>query len=834
MRGKRRPEYLFLSLGFALAGIIVTVLMMIVMISSSYSGVSKDQGFEQIVARAEKITGSESSAQNRVSGGMYSLGDYLISVFESPEYLATCESDQQFASDLVMVLNGSDDINAVSGVLSDLNADTRMNVISKMAGDIKGSYKATGSLPDKEEGYVTSASVNEGFTREGSILMGINKTSGSLQYKGKGIRADILTDGSLCHGYLNLGDADGNGMRAFEVSWDTAQAKPGHHEVDLLFRTEDGKSFVVSGGETDIPDFEDIANDRAYEGILPSDSDSSWYRFNCEDRDAYVNVVGMSGDLKASLYDLYGNLVGTNDIAGSEYEVLRAKGQDIAEATEITGIEGLSNCFYVRIQRGGAVTDPSQDINYMLVQSRDVARYNGTYMAVIENDGENVKLIDKECDMFEETVAKANILPLNGTLCDVTVKSGSTGEAINVWPGFDPLKNEYAYYMTGAAEVKVSAVSQEGYAGKVSLNTGDKKIDAEGGEYDFYLDNGLNVMNIEVQSFNGDINEYKFYFLCGDDDSEFYRTTLSAFPQSYTNGLLLLHIQHPDYKFTPYNTGLDFNEALKVEDSGGRSLATNRYNPTYVRPDSRIYDAPDWMAVKTEVVSYYMDPRNFLVTERVFMFERQSFNPEYHTVEGVKAMISGTFMDTDEYDYASAIMSAAQTSGVSPYLLTSRILTEMGSNGQSKLAQGTVEGYEGYYNFYNIGSYGTTDEGGPVLKGAKYARWGYDPEEQQISEKEASYLLPWDTRDKAITGGALWIAAGYINNGQDTLYFQKFDVVDNGTDRYDHQYAGNIMMAYSEGYRYYKSYLKTDQLDNTYEFIIPVYENMPEQYGDLP
>lgn len=834
MRGKRRPEYLFLSLGFALAGIIVTILMMIVMISSSHSGVSKDQGLEQIVGRAEKITGSSSSAQNRISGGMYSLGDYLISVFESPEYLASCENDQRFASDLVMVLKGSDDINAVTEVMSALGSETRMSVISRMSGNIKSSYKATGRLPGPDEGYVASASVNEGFTREGSILMGINKTSGSLQYKGSGIRADILTDGSICHGYLNLGDAGASGERAFEVSWDTAQARPGHHNVDLLFRTQDGRSFVVPGGETDIPDFEDIANDRAYEGVLPSDSDSSWYRFNCEDRDAYVNIVGMTGDLKASLYDLYGNLIGTNDISGTGYEVLRAKSQDIAQASKITGIEGLSNCFYVRIQRGDGVEDPGQDVDYMLVQSRDVARYNGTYMAVIENDGENVKLIDKDRDMFEEAVSKADLLPLNGTLCDVSVKNGVTGEAVNVWPGFDPLKNEYAYYMTGASEVKVSAVSQEGYAGKVSLNAGDKQISVEDGEYDIYLDNGLNVMNIEVQSFTGDINEYKFYFLCGDDDSEFYRTTLSAFPKSYTNGLLLLHIQHPDYKFTPYDTGLDFNEALKVEDSGGRSLATNRYNPTYVRPDSRIYDAPDWMAVKTEVVSYYMDPRNFLVTDRVFMFERQSYNPQYHTAEGVKAMISGTFMDTDDYDYASAIMSAAQTSGVSPYLLTSRILTEMGSNGQSKLASGTVEGFEGYYNFYNIGSYGTTEEGGPVLKGAQYARWGYDPEEQQISEKEASYLLPWDTREKAITGGALWIAAGYINNGQDTLYFQKFDVVDNGTGLYDHQYAGNIMMAYSEGNRYYKSYLKTGQLDNTFEFIIPVYGNMPEQYGDLP
>ena len=158
----------------------------------------------------------------------------------------------------------------------------------------------------------------------------------------------------------------------------------------------------------------------------------------------------------------------------------------------------------------------------------------------------------------------------------------------------------------------------------------------------------------------------------------------------------------------------------------------------------------------------------------------------------------------------------------------------MGFNGASNLAHGTVSGYEGYYNYYNIGAYASTASGGPVLNGAKYARWGNDPEAQEITEREAGYLLPWDSIDKAITGGALWIANGYINNGQDTLYFQKFDVVDNGTALYDHQYAGYIMMAYSEGYRYYKSYLNTNQLGNSFEFVIPVYNNMPQEFGVKP
>ena len=157
----------------------------------------------------------------------------------------------------------------------------------------------------------------------------------------------------------------------------------------------------------------------------------------------------------------------------------------------------------------------------------------------------------------------------------------------------------------------------------------------------------------------------------------------------------------------------------------------------------------------------------------------------------------------------------------------------MGFYGESALWCGQVAGYEGYYNFYNIGSYASSD-GTAVTNGAKYAMWGKDPDAQEISEFEASILLPWDTPEKAIEGGALWIASGYIDAGQDTLYFQKFDIKVDGSELYTHQYAQNIMMAYSESRRYYNSYNNIGMLDQGFEFIIPVYENMPEGYGYLP
>ena len=833
MNPKRRPEYLYIALITAGIGIVSVIVMCIALMSGGNSLLSgKDSEGRQMIQRAQMITGSEESCvEERLSAGMYSMSDYLISVFESPNYLAMCDSDEVFARDLAKVVYGEYDDDDVDVIMRLLASDSRQNTISNILKDVKGSYKATMKVPKAAGRDIGEVMITEDFTHDGRVLMGINTATGTIGYDGSDIRADIFIDGAVCHGFLAYDGTDQNGNKIFKISWDTSQARPGDHELKLIIRTSEGRSKAFDAGSIDIPDFEEMMNDRVYEGTLPGSSDAVWYRINCEERDCYVNFVGLSGDIKVSLYDLYGNSLGTNDLEGLNSEVLRGRAQDVAKACDTTGIKGISNCFYVRVQHG--MTDArSEDIGYMMVTSPEVAYYNGTYMAVTQQ-GETVRLVDKDVQLYEDEISKVKMLPINAALCDVDITDRDSNEAISLWPSFETQNKEYAYYMSSAASVRVAYKAQEGYAAQVAVTlNGAKGSDDDGGAI-LSLKNGMNSIGLKVTAFSGEVSEYKIYILCGDDDTGF-ASTLEEFPQSYYSGLILLHAQHPEYVFTAYDTGLDFEEVVSVQDSGGRSLATYTYNPTYVKPDSRIYDAPDWMAVKPEVIRYYLDPRNFLRIECVFMFERQSFNPDYHTREGIAAMIAGTFMDTDDYDYVSAIYNAAETSGVSPYLLASRILQEMGNYGQSNLATGTVQGYEGYYNYYNIGAYASTSEGGPVLNGAKYAKWGSDPEAQEITEREAECLLPWDSIDKAITGGAIWIASGYINNGQDTLYFQKFDVVDNGTDRFNHQYAGNIMMAYSEGYRYYKSYMNTQQLDRSFEFIIPVYDNMPEEYGFLP
>ena len=56
------------------------------------------------------------------------------------------------------------------------------------------------------------------------------------------------------------------------------------------------------------------------------------------------------------------------------------------------------------------------------------------------------------------------------------------------------------------------------------------------------------------------------------------------------------------------------------------------------------------------------------------------------------------------------------------------------------------------------------------------------------------------------------------------MYFQKFNVINKN---YSHQYAQNIQDANSKGNTIYKGYRDNGLLEKAFNFIIPVYENMP-------
>ena len=99
-----------------------------------------------------------------------------------------------------------------------------------------------------------------------------------------------------------------------------------------------------------------------------------------------------------------------------------------------------------------------------------------------------------------------------------------------------------------------------------------------------------------------------------------------------------------------------------------------------------------------------------------------------------------------------------------------------------------------------------------------------------VGEIDTSYDRPWTSPKKAIVGGAKFISSGYISNGQNTSYLKKFNVsLDAFYAQYTHQYMANLRAPASEANTTFKSLNENNLLGSDYNFIIPVYNNMPEQ-----
>ena len=836
---KRRPEYFAVFALSAIAAVIAAFLTAVSLDTGapSLSG-KREQEAAQIVSRASDLIAlnseEKSAAVERVNSGSYSAGDYVLSVMTSPEYLIKSPDDLQFAKDLCNVIYGTTDDGAVAGITQALGSYSRLVVIDDVISQNDRKFAVTGNTGNGPGSVITGINLDKGLDGNDEYTVGIKEVSGSFSATGDEIRTDLFVDGTLYRGYLKY-DKASSGSKGFVLAWDTAGFDPGEHDVSILLRSSDGRGVTVAGGKVRIPKKERVENLSVEDGVIEKGQQTAWFLLDSQDSDCYVNFAGISEKISVSLYDLSGKLIGTNPSTAAGYAALRAKKQDTDKVSEETGIPGVSNCFYICVRRTDGSETESEEVSFKMVQSRDVAYYEGKYVSVApgKSDGQ-YKLTDELGNEFQASKDKVKILPLNASLSFLDIKSGESGD-LGVYPSFDVSEDKYGYYSSGAKNITLECESAEGYAAKyrITAENNGKKTEIEPGK-PFALPAGETVITAEVISFDGQTGSYHLYVLAGKDSGSFFEETLSQFPESYYSGLWLMHCKHPAYRFRAYNTNVSFAEALKAETTGNRSLVSNGHYPQYVKEGSPVYDKPDWKAAKTEVVSYYLDPRNFFTDKRIFMFELLGFDESVHTKDGLKRIISGSFMDTDDFDYVTTIYNAGRQAGVSPYCLAGRIIQEMGFSGRSALCKGTVTGYEGYYNFYNIGSVSTTKEGGATVLGAKYAKWGREPEKEEISEAEAKLLLPWNTKEKAITGGALWIASGYIEKGQNTLYFQKFDVLDDGTVRYNHQYAQNIMMAYTEALRYYNSYDSINKTDSAFVFVIPVYTDMPATYGYLP
>lgn len=310
-----------------------------------------------------------------------------------------------------------------------------------------------------------------------------------------------------------------------------------------------------------------------------------------------------------------------------------------------------------------------------------------------------------------------------------------------------------------------------------------------------------------------------------------FETQLSKFPESYREDLKALHEKYPNWQFIPDYIDMSLSQAVALQDVGMRKQVQGDYiSWRSMRPGSYDWDTGKWMTsnggwygASREIIAHYMDARNFLNENEIYMFLNQSYDMGVYTEAGLKKIVAGTFLAdgyTDKNDteyggsYIKVIMEAGKQAGVSPYIIASKIIQEQGSKGTSSLISGNYNTtYKGYYNFFNFKASGDTNAE-VITNGLKYAK-----------------SQGWNSRSASIIGGAKQFSLGYIENGQDTYFYQDFNIhfPESGLD---HQYAQAVHDARSKGYSLNKFYVSDK--NSALTFIIPVYSSVPTKKAAKP
>lgn len=296
-----------------------------------------------------------------------------------------------------------------------------------------------------------------------------------------------------------------------------------------------------------------------------------------------------------------------------------------------------------------------------------------------------------------------------------------------------------------------------------------------------------------------------------------------GFPESYWPFLTYLHQKHPDWIFKADKIDKKFQDVV-ANELGKNYIQTNVDS---YRTSNTAVESGTWYIASSGVVAVYLDPRNYLNETNIFAFEKLSYDKTTQTSTIVESILDNTYLHNEQY--IKYFMEAAQEYNISPVHLAARVKQEGGTDesydgvsGVSPLLFGNKP-LKGYYNYYNIGAFGSN----PVARGLAVAG--------ELIDKGSYYGTPWDTREKAIKYGAKFIADGYINNGQDNLYYQKFNTNDKAYfPSYTHQYMTNIVAPASESLSTYSTYTENKLMNTKFTFYIPVYKETPKDFTTLP
>lgn len=354
-------------------------------------------------------------------------------------------------------------------------------------------------------------------------------------------------------------------------------------------------------------------------------------------------------------------------------------------------------------------------------------------------------------------------------------------------------------------------------------------------------------------------------FFSGDAEDYYQELLAAGFPSDYAVSLTELHLLHPAWSFQPLlvtkdepTYTWDYVIDKEVEDGELNVVYSSATYSVYHHPTNReLYDAGYYQASRP-TVEYFMDPRNFLNETDIFQFYSQA-GGEHATLSAVEAVLENTFMENERLEndltYAEYFLVLGQQLQIDPVFLATKVRQEQGTKGTSPIISGTcgdkladylqnntqenddgdpvltptdgsrteqeVLELNGLYNYFNVGA---TGKG---LFSIYYNAMQYAKRGTTDMAEEWGGSPSWNTREKALYGGAYFLKTKYIDAYQPTAYLQKFNVDSRAKNNFQYQYMTSVFGALSEGRTLYQSFSALNTLDSPASFLIPVYAEMP-------
>ena len=325
----------------------------------------------------------------------------------------------------------------------------------------------------------------------------------------------------------------------------------------------------------------------------------------------------------------------------------------------------------------------------------------------------------------------------------------------------------------------------------------------------------------------------------------------AGFPSAYWSGLCNLKAQHPNWKFVAVKdsngSAVDFNKSVMSENC--RNRITTSAQASYKTSNCSGGLDSGYTFASSEAISYYMNPTNFFNEKNIFMFEGHQVNNGISSEDYKRAatnIFNNNYFIRQIPNVPNYIQNASAATGVSQTAIAARVYQELGSanlgytyaydnsslysvvsgnftsrtgeyydpNSRSFVYNSAYRSVDNYYNFFNVAAY---DGSGVTEQALAYAYnhgWGGSGNKDQ-------------DRQTAMTGGAAFLRDSYVNAGQNTIYFQKFNVYPTTiSSRYLHQYMTNIQAPVSESSILYNAYKSAGLLNSSFTFYIPVYNGL--------